>query len=333
MSKTELSKLLARFTPFDSSNSYKKKLLKRFSKIDDKIITLYSDTLNSLMDFLEKGPALSSELQNLGLLCFLDIKRTLFLQETLALSFKKIGKEFSNYNIVDIGTGSGILGYTAILYGAKKVVMIENDSQCFDFIVYFALKNGFEKTKETKKSIELKNNNGQLLIVDKSDAKTYNPGKAKFDFVITELLETHLISEDQVAALRNIKKCTHEKTVFFPQKDELFLCLADKNQNDLTTHLKIGEVSFSEISAKGIDFVGEITTTKNAIAYYLKLWDRITFPYGIVCNEEFFMMLQRKLIHLKHWEPKIKKGDRFRIDAKFEFGQNDYSGYRIETKQ
>jgi len=311
-----LERILSRFSPFDKSPEYKAALISGYARADDRILSLYEAVLDALLDFLDQ-PELGLSVENHGILCFLDIERTLFLQTALGRSIV-----LPSRTCIHLGAGTGILGLTALAFGIDKVILVENDKQCVSFISFFLEKTGYKKRGKTYKK------DGKTVILMAEDARTIDVPDV--DLVICELLETHLISEDQVSALKNISK--HAKdAVFFPSKDELYLSLASKDEKDVTTSLKIGEVDFSRIADEGISFSGELIASRSAKAHYLKLWDVLTFPDGTVCDREFFMMLQRKLIHLKGWEPQLRKGDRYRAYARFRFGQDDYSGYGIES--
>ncbi|MDO5848363.1 MAG: methyltransferase domain-containing protein [Methanobrevibacter sp.] len=122
-------------------------------------------------------------------------------EERLSVFYEAI-KEFaasndcSNLVEFDVGCGSGILSYFSKDY-FRKILAIEIDPKVADY------------TRENLK--DFKN-----ITVINEDATTFDfPEKA--DLIVCEMLDTALIDEEQVPALKNAKKYLNENGKIIPQ--------------------------------------------------------------------------------------------------------------------
>lgn len=123
----------------------------------------------------------------------------------------------SNSNVLDIGTGSGILALTAGRLGAKKVTALE-----FDPVVANIANNNF-----------IQNNFGDKIKILVGDARSIDLSDNKFDVIVMELLATGLVDEMQVEAINNLsdKGLISAETVVIPAAQENYSALANTDFN------------------------------------------------------------------------------------------------------
>lgn len=128
--------------------------------------------------------------------CLLDSERTTAFKEAINNIVQ------NNDNVIELGTGSGILS----MFAAKKansVLAIEYDETVYDFC-----RNNILNSKYKNK-----------ITVLLDDARTVSPdNKEQYDVVIMEMLTTAMVDEHQVLASNNLheKQNIHSKTIFIP---------------------------------------------------------------------------------------------------------------------
>lgn len=123
----------------------------------------------------------------------------------------------SESNVLDVGTGSGILALTAGRLGAKSVTAVE-----FDPVVAEIANNNFKQ-----------NNLGDKIKILVGDARSLDLSDKKFDVVVMELLATGLVDEMQVEVVNNLVKqnLISEKTTVVPFAQDNYLALAETDFN------------------------------------------------------------------------------------------------------
>jgi len=326
--------ILAKYKPINADKKDIARIRRRYSGLNPAIYAVYDRTWDSLMCHLsiqEKDKAGYTSISNLGFLCLLDLERTLFLQQVISRTLS-MASDPGQLNVIDLGAGTGILGLTALELGAGSVTLVENDEECLAFLDELLIDLGFKPALKSK--VYSKFTKGpQTIIIYSGDAKTFKPVGAKpgkYDLVLCELHETHLVSEDEVAALRNIRRYARPDAMFIPCADELMLSVADANGNDLCEPVKIGSVDFGNIKKEGISFKARLVIRKSGQAKYLKLWDRLYYPDNTVCEQDFQMFTQFKYMLLKGWEPMLKKGQALVLKVEFRFEDRSYNGYSLE---
>ena len=144
--------------------------------------------------------------------CLLDNERTHAFQKVIQKTVRH------GYNVLELGTGSGIMALFAAKAGAQKVIAVEFDPYIAE-IAYCNIKN-----------------NGLENIVDvivKDATSVMLPKDLKFDVVISEMITAGLIDEYQAQGLNNIhkQKVTHKNTVFIPFRQKSFITACDVDFN------------------------------------------------------------------------------------------------------
>lgn len=128
--------------------------------------------------------------------------------------------------ILDLGTGSGILALIAAKARAKKVYAVEFDS----FVAEIA--------KEVVKANKL----SKRISVLVEDARYLHfPKKTKFDIVISEMLTTGIVDEDQVQSINNLHKkgLVDGSTIFLPTRHDTYISLVNGDFNILGFRIPI----------------------------------------------------------------------------------------------
>lgn len=117
-------------------------------------------------------------------LCLSDKKRV--------NAFERAIKETVNQGdiILDIGSGTGILAFLALKYGARKAYAVEIDTYLSKRIQKIAEENGFAS---------------QIEVINK-DILEVNSIDENIDIVLMEMLSTGLIEEPQVPAYNHLIK-------------------------------------------------------------------------------------------------------------------------------
>lgn len=140
--------------------------------------------------------------------CLLDEEKAIGFRTVLNRVIKPID------NVLDMGTGSGILALMAAAAGAQKVTALE-----FDPVI----------ATIAKKNIEKNGYAGKIEVVT-TDARThkFEPGTA-FDVVIMEMLTAGMVDEFQVQAANNLHErgVVTSKTIFVPARQETYISLAN----------------------------------------------------------------------------------------------------------
>ncbi len=143
--------------------------------------------------------------------CLHDQPRTLAFESAI----KKVVD--SNKNVLDLGTGSGVMALFSARSGAKEVVAVEFDP----YIASIA-----------KKNIE-DNNYNNIISVLEEDARELSIPNKKFDVVVMEMLTTGMVDEYQVQASNNLHKkgLVSKETVFLPHTQDTYLQLLNTDFN------------------------------------------------------------------------------------------------------
>lgn len=132
--------------------------------------------------------------------CLLDRKRT--------LAFKKAIYRIVRPRdiVIDAGSGTGILAMFAADAGARTVYAIEDDLDVL---------KGLEKT------IEVNGYQDKIRII-KGNALRYRASE-KADILISEIIGTGLIEEDQVSVFNYLRKFLRPKAKVIPQRIDSFV--------------------------------------------------------------------------------------------------------------
>ncbi len=125
-----------------------------------------------------------------------------------------------NSNILECGTGSGILSLIASCAGAKSITAIEFDPYIADIARENILRNGKDN----------------IITVLREDARNFTfPIGTKFDIVVMEMINTGLVEEMQIQAMNNLhsQNLISPETIVIPALQETYVTLA---QTDFTVH-------------------------------------------------------------------------------------------------
>ena len=156
---------------------------------------------------LEKGEGFSS----------IDFVCQCLIDEDKFNAFEKVLKSVINKesNVLELGTGSGILAMLSARLGAKKVNAVEFDP----YIAKVAEEN-------------IKNNKlDEIVRVVNNDARVVKFPNEKFDVVVMEMLATGLVDEMQVLAMNNLynQGVLTDETIVVPFAQENYIALANTN--------------------------------------------------------------------------------------------------------
>jgi len=133
--------------------------------------------------------------------CLADKKRT----ESFRKAIEKIVKP--DDIVVDLGTGTGILALFAARAGAKKVYAIEISNTVAKSAYEIIKRNGYEDIIE-------------VIVGDASKVKI----PKKVNVVISEMLTTGLIDEDQIIVLNSLwdRDIVDNNTIFLPKRIDTY---------------------------------------------------------------------------------------------------------------
>jgi predicted RNA methylase len=142
--------------------------------------------------------------------CLVDIKRTVAFQKAINRIVKP------GDNVVELGTGSGVMALTAAKAGATKVFAVEFDP----FVAEIA-----------SNAINLNNLNEKIELILQDARKFDLPSNTKLDVVISEMLTTGMVDEPQIQSINNLhaKNLVDSSTKFIPSKQETQISLVNTN--------------------------------------------------------------------------------------------------------
>lgn len=190
-----------------------------------------------MTESVEKGEGFSS----------IDFVCQCLIDEDKFNAFEKVLKSVINKdsNVLELGTGSGILAMLSARLGAKKVNAVEFDP----YIAKVAEEN-------------IKNNklDGVVKVVN-NDARVVKFLNEKFDVVVMEMLATGLVDEMQVLAMNNLynQGALTNETIVVPFAQENYIALANTNFSIYDFDMKMvrhlwshdkNEDMFSEVTEK-----------------------------------------------------------------------------------
>lgn len=107
---------------------------------------------------------------------------------------------------IDAGAGLGILGFFALLAGARKVLFIEINPQTLHFAKLLSEKLGFEKHR---------------MEFYCADARTFSPAEMP-DLFLSETISAGFVTEDFPEIVRNFYSFAAPHAFFLPERFEIF---------------------------------------------------------------------------------------------------------------
>lgn len=216
--------------------------------------------------------------------CLIDKKRV--------LAFKKSIKNLINKGdiVVDLGSGSGIMAFLAVQFGASKVYAVEaNDC------LYQILKNNVKNSAYSEKI--------EIIHGDATNVKI----PEKIDMVICEMIATGLFDECQIPAMNNIQKYLNKGAKILPLKFENYIELVNANNSFYGHEIKVIQYEYpwesdwnpTILSSKetyktinfGIKNNGDVNTKlnigikKSGVVNAIRFTNLSTFPDGSKLGE------------------------------------------------
>lgn len=264
--------------------------------------------------------------------CLVDEKRT--------RAFEAAIKKFirPHHNVLDIGTGSGILAMFAARVGAKKVTAIEFD----EFIAKIAKEN-------------IKNNGFENKIdVIVADARNFKfPKNQRFDAIIGEMLTTGIVDEFQVQAVNNLhkQKVISRTTIFIPNYQETYISLCRTNfkiygfQMKMVRHLWenyranqkavmfskpsiLNKVDFSKQTKETFEGIISLKASRTGKINSVYLTSRTVLSKNIILKDT--KTLNAPVI-IPIAEKKVSAGENVKIKIKYGFGRGYENFYAEEV--
>jgi len=159
---------------------------------------------------IETSPISDEAFSSIDLVCqcLIDPDKATAFEEV----FKSVIK--SDYRVLDLGTGSGILALLAARAGAKEVTAVEFDPFIADVARNNIKHNGY----------------ADKIKVISADARTvaFSVGE-KFDVIAMEMLSTGLVDEFQIQAINNLceQGLITSETILVPSSEENYFTLAE----------------------------------------------------------------------------------------------------------
>lgn len=172
--------------------------------------------------------------------CLLDDERVASFDTALRKSIKR------GDSVLDAGTGSGIMALIAARYGASKVYAVEIDPDIANI---------------ARENVRI-NNYSEVIEVVTGDVNDLKLGPV--DVVVMEMMDTGMIAEQQVPAIRNLRSTgtINSKTKLLPSK--------------FTTSLKFIDYDF-EFSSFQLPFIlqarnfGVMSRIKKELTHQLRI--------------------------------------------------------------
>lgn len=136
--------------------------------------------------------------------CLLDKQRTAAFEKAINNSVH------SGMTVLDAGTGSGIMAMLAARAGASKVYAVELDP----FVASIA-----------KNNIKTNGLNNKIEIINGDMKSIHLKNREYVDVVIMEMLTVGMIDEQQISAIKQLKKTriVDNKTIFLPERQKSFV--------------------------------------------------------------------------------------------------------------
>lgn len=210
-----------------------------------------------------------------GAFSSIDLVCQCLIDEDKALNFERAIKRYvrPGFNVIDFGTGSGILALLAARAGASKVFAVEYDR----FVSSVAEKN-------------IKDNGYQDKIeVLQEDARTINFEKdLKIDMVLMEMLTTGMVDEYQIQAINNLHEqgVIKEETILIPNIQETYMVLANTNFNNYGFDLKFIRHFWKHDHNDGLVKILSDKTLLNQIDFSKKISEKFSQEITFVAKEK-----------------------------------------------
>jgi len=253
--------------------------------------------------------------------CLIDEARSDIFEKAIIDTVKK------DHNVIDMGTGSGVMAMFAARAGALKVKAVEFDS----YIANVARQN-----------VENNNYSDKIEIIEADGRNcTYKDG-IKYDVVIMEMLTTGMVDEFQVQAANNLHNngVVSKDSIFIPSAQHTFVELVNKDFHlynfefkmvqhlwnnlsenhsyDLYSEKKVlSEIYFNEINPELCSKIIKIVPIKDGVINAIRLSSRAIFP-----NDSFLDDTETfnspVIIPIK--ETNVRSGTEIELLVEYKFG-------------
>ncbi|MEO8637823.1 MAG: 50S ribosomal protein L11 methyltransferase [Candidatus Taylorbacteria bacterium] len=262
--------------------------------------------------------------------CLIDEEKTSAFDKSIRRQIK------SNFEVLDIGTGSGILSLLAARAGANHVTALEFDPYIAEIAKNNIKQNHFEN----------------VVKVCVGDARTYDyERKSPFDMVLMEMLSTGMVDEYQVQASNNLhsRKLISPSTILLPNKQMTYVTLSEfdftvggfemkmvrhlwnHNENRNLLDLKsfptlLSNIDFSALIEEKGKYSIECEATKsgkiNSIYFTSKtiLSETISLDDTSSLNAPVVIPIPEKI---------VKIGEKIKLEIKYKFG-GGYENFTVE---
>lgn len=218
-----------------------------------------------------ESPAPGGTGDGMAFSCLRDGKRTKTLMQIIERTLPK------SSSVVDLGAGTGILGFYAAECGAADVTLVEVKPELANFARSMALKLGYTPENGHYRK------NGTTLHIQQGDACHFTPERNP-DAVICEMVETGLIEEFIVPAMYNMRRHTSPNALFYPGSASLQLQLAGKNASGARVPLSLPveyfRCDFKHSDERGVDVEIEIPIEETGSLTHGNLLTTLDFPGG-----------------------------------------------------
>lgn len=276
-----------------------------------------SDSINTSGD---NGEGFSSI--DLVCQCLIDQDKFNAFQAVLSKTITK------DSNVLEFGTGSGILSLICARLGAQKVTAVEYDP----YIASVANQNVFNNGYQDK------------INVVCGDARKINFNQVKFDVLVMEMLATGLVDEMQVTAMNNLhnQKILSENATVVPYAQENYISLAETDfslygfnmkmirhlwsHDDLNSIFQevsekvlLNKVNFSVINDEHVTVDLEIKVLKDATINSLCLTSRVIVDSGgsVILDSTHSLS---PIVIIPMEENSCKSGDLIRVNIDYTMG-------------
>lgn len=208
-------------------------------------------------------------LENVAGLCLCDRNRTITLMDIVS------DNTSPDMTAVDLGAGTGILGFAFLNAGGSNLYSVEIDKRLAVFMQRMSEKLGFQSRMD----------------IFCEDALGFKPPGA-LDMVICEMIGTGLAVEDEVAAMRNIRKYCHKGTLFLPETASSAFQISGESY-PMSEKVTYDIVDFRTIEGKRVMKLSDVRVNRDGFARYARLSTKLGFPngsetgnFGYLCPEK-----------------------------------------------
>ncbi len=266
--------------------------------------------------------------------CIRNSERSLTLMDIVEDVIKNF--DSANLDVIDLGAGSGVLGLTASIHGAKRVILVDDSRYANYFMKEIVKDLGFQQ-----RNPKLFGRNGQEIEIHTADAikpETYLSERNKFDLVIAELVGTGFLEEPLVEAVKNIQPYTHFETLYIPESGKHFITLCD-GTGPITESFMYQEDKISNISQTGVNKVIEIPINKTGIPPYSVNFDTVlgypngaqTEKFGDSLCPTFLASLETSQFLKVNYPYVTKEGQTARVSIRYHYGSGSIKSELINV--